>query len=462
MNGKQDSTRWKRQELCQEVEASDATRQPCGENASRFNQLPRDILAEVFVQCLPEVQLWPIICGSSTKDVRVAPLLICNVCSTWRAVALATPRLWQTLFLGFEHAMPKSKVEEAVAMTHIWIKRSGALPLTLTLYVARHTGQNKALAKALVNAFFDYTSRWEHVGFYYLCIPLSQREHMPCLRTLSICAYERSNQFPFTSCPKLARIRWHLNSAVSSAPLPWHQLTHIYLHHTPSTRDIIFVIRSCPKLTVFESTLKDEVQESLPREIVVNKSLRKLEIFVSQTCNSLLKRLALPALTDIFIELLDEFAVTHGFQKELLGLFSRSKCKLNRMGLVNGGFDDEGLLECLKHDSCTALTDLRISEIAYDLPIFTDPVLLALTDMRPVENNLLLPKLACLSLESCLAGSPSRLGTMILSRCISRDKELQCLKIFCLDLDERDIALIQLAQIQGLEFSLNGDNEDEW
>jgi hypothetical protein len=225
------------------------------------------------------------------------------------------------------------------------------------------------------------------------------------------------------------------------------------------------VIRSCLKLTVFEGTLKDEVQESLPREIVVNESLRKLEFCVFQTCNPLLKRLTLPALTDISIELLYEFAVTHGVQKELLGFFSRSKCKLNRMSLVNFGFNDEELLECLKPDSCTVLTDLRICEdSAYDSPMFTDPVLLALTDMRPVEDNLLLPKLACLSLESCLAGSPSRLGTMILSRCISRDKAVQHqrLRIFCLDLDERDIVLIQLAQIQGLEFSLNGDDDDEW
>ena len=96
--------------------------------------------------------------------------------------------------------------------------------------------------------------------------------------------------------------------------------------------------------------------------------------------------------------------------------------------------------------------------------MFTDPILLALTDMRPVENSLLLPNLARLSLESCLHGSPSRLGTMILSRCISRDKavQLQRLNIFCLDLDERDIVLIQLAQIQGLEFSLNADDDEEY
>jgi len=209
-------------------------------------------------------------------------------------------------------------------------------------------------------------------------------------------------------------------------------------------------------------TLKDEVQESLPHEVVVNKSLRKMQLYVFQTCNPLLKRFALPALTDISIELVYDLTVTHGFHTELLGFFSRSKCKLNRMNLDDCGFDDAELLECLRHDSCTTVMDLRISN-AYNSPMFTDSVLLALTDMRPVENNLLLPKLACLSLESCLGGSPSRLGTMILSRCISRDKavRLQRLNIFCTDLEEEDIVLLQLAEIQGLEVLLNFDDEDE-
>ncbi|KAF8350993.1 hypothetical protein F5887DRAFT_1278040 [Amanita rubescens] len=461
MNGYQDSTRWKRQELCQEVEASDVARQPC--KTSRFNQLPRDILAEIFVQCLPEVRLWPVIDGRSTKDV--APLLLCNVCFTWRAVALATPRLWQTLFLVFEQAMPKSKVEEVIAMMHIWIGRSGVLPLTLSLCVEqlRVRQDIQALGKAVLNALFNYMSRWEHVGFSYLPIPPSQLEHMPCLRTLIVPTYEGA-QFPFASCPNLARIRWHFKSAVSLAPLPWHQLTYICLDHSMPTQNIIFVIRSCPKLTDLDITLEDEVQESLPREVVVNKSLRKLQFYTFQTCNQLFKRLALPALTDITIQFLSNFIVsmTRGFQKELLGFFSRSKCKLNRMDLDDCGLDNVELLECFRHDSCTALMDLRISN-AYNSPVFTDSVLLALTDKRPRENNLLLPKLAYLSLASCLGGSPSRLGTMILSRCISQDKavRLQHLNVYCQDLEEGDIILLELAQIQGLEVSLEFYAEDE-
>ena len=447
-------------ETSQEVEESQLasdTAQQHWESTSCFNQLPRDTLAEIFVRCLPEVSLWPTIVGRSTKNV--APLLLCNVCSTWRTVALATPRLWQTLFLDFKRATPKSKVtEEAVAMTHIWIRRSGVLPLTLSLQVkpCRAGKDNHALGEALLNALFNYASRWEHVGFSYLPIPLSQLEHMPCLRTLCVLADE-STQFPFASCPKLASIFWYFKSTVSSAPLPWHQLTHIHLDDYTSTPDMIFVIQSCPKLTDLSVTLnEDEVPESLPREQLVNKSLRKLQISGLHTSHPLLNRLKLPALTDIQIEVPYEYPVMRGFQEVLLGFFSRSKCKLNRMVLQDCGFNDEELLECLTHYSCTGLVELEIAN-ADDAPTFTNAVLLALTDLRPVEHNLLLPKLARLTLDSCVDASPGSVGTMALSRCISQDKVVQFrfLKIAFTDLDEWDIVLLRLAEIRGLDFRYN-------
>jgi len=227
---------------------------------------------------------------------------------------------------------------------------------------------------------------------------------------------------------------------------------------------MIFVIRSCPKLTDLHITSKDKVQESLLSEIVVSKSLQKLKLHVIQTYNPLLKILTLPALTDISIEFDYESAVTHGFQKELLGFFSRSKCKLNQMILKDCGFDEAELLECLKHDSCAGLVDLQISSADIDnVPMFTDSVLLALTDMRPVENNLPLPKLTDLTLTSCLGGSPSRLGTMILSRCIPRGKavQLQYLDINGTNLGRGDVVLLRLAQTQGLKFWVNLDDEHE-
>jgi hypothetical protein len=188
--------------------------------------------------------------------------------------------------------------------------------------------------------------------------------------------------------------------------------------------------------------------------MVIGESLQKLQLGVHEICDLLLKRLTLPVLTDISIEFLESVS-TRGFQRELLRFFSRSKCKLDRLNFDECGFDDAEILECLKHDSCASLIDLGISN-ADNVPMFTDTVLVALTDMGPVERNVLLPKLARLSLDLCFGGSPSRLGTMILSRCITchQEDQLQSLYLHYDELDERDIVLIKLAENQGLETEL--------
>ena len=454
-------TKWKRQKLYQEIEelqsASGAVQHP-SKDASYFpiNRFPRDVLAEIFVHCLPEVKLWPRISnvGHSTKNV--APLLLCNVCSSWRALALSTPRLWQDLFLTFTKTMPKSKSkEETIAMTHIWIKRSGELPLTLKLFV-RVDGDFQALCQALENAITSYTSRWEHIEFNFADSPISlpQLGNMPCLRSVIMFAPE-DTQFLCTSCPKLAII--YLNHIISSAPLPWHQLTRIQLTHPLPTQELFFIIQSCSKLTDLDVELSDDVHESLPCEMIINKSLRKLQLSVSKTCNPLLKRLTLPALTDIYFGFI--FASVKpvpGFQEELLRFFSRSKCKLNQLTLEECGFEDVELLECFEHDSCASLMDLRIANL-YDTPMFTDAVLIPLTDLPWPENDVLLPKLTHLSLGYCLDGSPSRLGTMIMSRCIPFHKQdrLRHLDIQYTELYEEDFHLLQLAESLGLQVVLD-------
>ncbi|KAJ7029406.1 hypothetical protein C8F04DRAFT_875506, partial [Mycena alexandri] len=47
--------------------------------------IPLEILAEIFVHCLPE---------RTTPDPKHAPQLLCQICRQFREVAMSTPRLW--------------------------------------------------------------------------------------------------------------------------------------------------------------------------------------------------------------------------------------------------------------------------------------------------------------------------------------------------------------------------------
>jgi hypothetical protein len=92
-----------------------------------INQFPREILAEIFWNCLPETDVKG---PHMQMSKRVAPLLVSSICSSWRELALATPKLWTTLgmILGNPDTDPLATATQVV---NTWLEHSGTLPLKL-------------------------------------------------------------------------------------------------------------------------------------------------------------------------------------------------------------------------------------------------------------------------------------------------------------------------------------------
>ncbi|KAF8161779.1 hypothetical protein K438DRAFT_1985556 [Mycena galopus ATCC 62051] len=63
--------------------------------------LPAEITAEIFKHCLPPFTNlgWGGVIG---KYRDIAPILLTQVCRTWRSIAATTPTLWSTLAITFE------------------------------------------------------------------------------------------------------------------------------------------------------------------------------------------------------------------------------------------------------------------------------------------------------------------------------------------------------------------------
>jgi len=169
---------------------------------------------------------------------------------------------------------------------------------------------------------------------------------------------------------------------------------------------------------------------------------------------------SLPALTDFSLDTDYDsvrFISSPSLRQELLHFFTRSKCKLEKLKLADCGFSDLAILCCLKHPSCASLSELNISNV-YNRPMFTDRVILSLTDKDALSenSNVLLPNLIHLSLEMCLAATPGLLGLMTLSRCLWWDKEdqMKSLNLIVRDLDDWDETFINIAKEQGLDVDI--------
>ncbi|KIL67315.1 hypothetical protein M378DRAFT_22897 [Amanita muscaria Koide BX008] len=431
-----------------------------------FHHLPSEIIAEIFVLCLPDSERF----FNSIKSKDAAPLLLCNVSSSWRSLVLSIPRLWNKLCIRIEN--PKVDIDLATAMADSWIARSGELPLSLRLHCYGWNEKEKvtAMVQAHLNTFFRYASRWESVDItLFGCSPVSFPNFgpTPLLRKFSYSTSCRvSVPFPFTSCPLLSNITWPFSCFVASnrdPDIPWHQLTHINLKHIISAHQTLDILRTCQMLVEFNVEIDDDLSLEVRsrRKPVENQSLRSFQICVYIACPGLLESLILPALTDFSLYTdfdIHSYILPRSVHPQLLRLFTRSKCKLEKLSLENCGFNDAGILKCLKHDSCSSLTELEIVN-DFDRPMFTDRVIRALTNKDGLSegNNVLLPKLSCLSLEMCVSASPGILGLMIITRCLWWDKDNQ-LKSLSLtvrdDLDDIDEAFLKIAEESGLEVEI--------
>ncbi|KAJ7111848.1 hypothetical protein C8R44DRAFT_711441 [Mycena epipterygia] len=94
---------------------------------SPARRLPEDVVRDIFVACLPSHRN-PIMAPDES------PMLLCQICSAWRNVALSTPRLWTSVHIVIP---TQPKVQALLEYLTIWLKRSGILPLSISVIFSR-------------------------------------------------------------------------------------------------------------------------------------------------------------------------------------------------------------------------------------------------------------------------------------------------------------------------------------
>ncbi|KAJ3835398.1 hypothetical protein EV361DRAFT_387945 [Lentinula raphanica] len=93
---------------------------------SPVRQIPEEVLAEIFLHCLPTDRNFAI------RSLDEAPLLLTTICRDWRRVALDTPRLWSTLHVYLPSHLSTQAISRRAAGISTWLGRSGTLPLSIS------------------------------------------------------------------------------------------------------------------------------------------------------------------------------------------------------------------------------------------------------------------------------------------------------------------------------------------
>ena len=429
-----------------------------------INQFPREILAEIFWNCLPETDIK----GPIQMSKRVAPLLVSSICSSWRELALATPKLWTTVGMILKADPDTDPSATTIQVVNTWLERSQALPLKLYLAKLSYdappmSNAHPTLSQSILSAFYLDSSRWQEVNlnlFVYGIQPLLlPRLDTPLLRSFHLSGpWQGASQFPFSNSPRLTELSWPSSINVSMNPqIPWSQITYLKLSNGMSLFSVSQMIHLCSQLEEFwvgYSGLNNVA--NLPREPKVeNGRLRRLELHFGDDINSLLHSLTLPALEEfICYNTTDEISISsipNSSFESLCDFLTRSHCKLKTLMLGDRKFTTDELLTSLEHEASETIQNLTIAH----WPKLTDNVLLRLTyPPSPKAPRILLPKLTCLRLEFCLDASPGILGAMVSSRYYPETDEVEELEVLVLsvhDLDSEDEIIIKDLAADGLD-----------
>ncbi|KAK7037882.1 hypothetical protein R3P38DRAFT_3473794 [Favolaschia claudopus] len=104
-----------------------------------ISRLPLELSSQIFLQCLPDDPPKP--------AAHSVPMLLLNICSAWRDIALSMPDLWTTIYLDRPQIQTLelwgSRARGHALCIHIHIT---ALDLDITAVLARYTKQIKHLS----------------------------------------------------------------------------------------------------------------------------------------------------------------------------------------------------------------------------------------------------------------------------------------------------------------------------
>ncbi|KAJ7203105.1 hypothetical protein GGX14DRAFT_544358 [Mycena pura] len=353
---------------------------------SQVRLLPVEILANIFQFCCDSRGV-----GHFTTDVCEAPMLLCHICSRWRAVAHSTSSLWTVVNLHTKYGS-----------TQDIFQRSGNLPLSLSVitphkpYVRPQpvTDTNQSCLDLLLNI----NHRLRQLKLYVSgpdAEPLRQNDtplHLPVLCSVAIVA-QRTPEVPLlvrildlfehAHAPHLRILKLKLHAAAGdlyATRLPWAQLTSLHVDMPVLVHTAAYAILAhCTDLEScrWERLINLNSAAPLPR-----LALRRLRVLAltgthSEPLLALLSALDVPALRALSLTRRPPAryfdTAEPALPPVLAALQRRSRCELERLSFTGLPLDPVALAAFLKPTPSLYALSL---ECGADMPL--SPALCAL------------------------------------------------------------------------------------
>ncbi|KAK0226576.1 hypothetical protein IW262DRAFT_1363003 [Armillaria fumosa] len=335
---------------------------------SSFRKFPPEVLAIIFQHTIavpPPRDQSPWLPGDMTR-VYTALCTLGSVCRDWRATVMSTPSLWAQFNIGLQR---KEECENPASLLKIMLDRSRGADLSIGRSGSIDDAVDNQTLRALAECLLPTSHRWKSVsidtGGDSKDLYEQIQGRLPLLEQLELCS-----TYPFTvswkyfrafeDAPRLRELALGKGlSPVQDFPLPWSQITCLYMNHHITPNDLYDVFSITPNLQSLRLSKQDEEAYSSTWDpdksdvFIVCPTLRHLDVADS----ALFRAATLSSLEEISIDL---FTVesddddSHG--EDLFSYFLyRSQCPMRKLTIqlgenLNGFaalFDQASRLTCL-------------------------------------------------------------------------------------------------------------------
>ncbi|TFK49781.1 hypothetical protein OE88DRAFT_1662439 [Heliocybe sulcata] len=232
--------------------------------------IPTELVSKIFFQSLDTES------NFITPDPRHAPLLLTQVCASWRECAISTTELWCSLQIRVPECdssdPSNSRAQRAFEKLQSWFSRAGAQPLALSLGIDASRTSELDNYVPVLRSFISQCRLLSLEAEYGWLSPLLSGLHCPMLESLELGRVQEYNPL---DCPLHApslqnlTLSGNIEWTIESIRFPRSQLRELQWCDYSCMREIVHILPQYTSLTkcrvtIAEATLDEGPASELP------------------------------------------------------------------------------------------------------------------------------------------------------------------------------------------------------